>query len=163
LLYRVNVASSSGPIDSALVQLVFSDEAANAICWCTGQTEPIIEATTNASGDADFYIAASGCIDPDSMATFPPVEVYANGFWLDDVGTVSPDAVDDAAKYPWQGWGPPGTCITGLSDVTSHTGPLKNGTYAYCTDFDSDMVITLTDAVLATGPFSQGDFCTPAP
>ena len=36
--YVVTVVGADGPIDSALVQLVFSAEAAGLVCWCTGQT-----------------------------------------------------------------------------------------------------------------------------
>ena len=31
------------------------------------------------NGDAIFFIAAGGCIDPDSRSTSPSVEVFANG------------------------------------------------------------------------------------
>lgn len=160
LEYVVNVASSEGPIDSAIVQLDFSTEAAGLMCWCTGQAQPLIEAVTDANGDATFFIAAGGCLDPDSLTTSPVVEVTANGFFIGNAGVVSPDAVDDAGNWPWAPWDPLGNCTTGLSDVTRHTGPIKSGVYHYCSDFDSDGGITISDAVLATGAFSSGDACT---
>ncbi len=160
LTYTVNVQGSGGPIDSALVQLIFSDEADTLVCWCVGATHPVIEAVTNASGDADFLISGGGCVDPSASVSGTIVEVYANGIKLSEVGVVSPDAVDNGGILPTAGWNPGGSCSVGLSDATYHTGPISSGAYDYCTDIDSDGAVTLTDAVVLTQPISAGDVCT---
>jgi hypothetical protein len=162
LEYTVHIESTEGPIDSAVVQLVFSGEAAGLICWCNGQSEPLIESTTNASGDASFFIAAGGCVDPDSV-TVSPVEVIVNGFSLTFVGCVSPDAVDANATYPWNGWNPGGTCSAQTADAIYHTPNFSLGTYDFCSDMDSNGVVGLGDAIVATPSLSQGNACSQAP
>ena len=64
LEYIVTVNGSSGPISGATVQVIFSPEADSLVQWCVGQTHPTIEATTDANGEAHFFIGAGGCIDP---------------------------------------------------------------------------------------------------
>jgi hypothetical protein len=162
--YVVHVESTEGPIDSAVVQLVFSAEAAGLICWCSGQSQPLIESTTNANGDASFFIAAGGCINPDSLvAADPPVEVIVNGFSLAEVGCVSPDAVDNNATYPWQGWDTEGICSAQTSDAILHTPPFSLGTYSFCSDLNGDNAVGLDDAILATPSLSLGFSCSQAP
>ena len=163
LEYTVTVVGSSGPIDTALVQLIFSDDADSLVCWCTTQTHPVIEALTNAAGEASFFIAGGGCIDPALTASGLAVEVFANGIKLGEVGVVSPDAVDGTGTKPTGGWNPGGFCSVGLSDGAYHTGPISTGAYDYCTDLDSDGNVSLADAVTLTAPIADGDTCTQAP
>jgi len=161
--YTVTVISTEGPVDGALVQLSFSAEAAGLVCWCQGQTQPLIEGNTDASGVVTFNIAAGGCVDPATVTTPPAVEVFANGFFLKEVGVVSPDAVDDAGLLPIDGWNPGGVCTVGLSDASFHTSPLKTGAYSFCTDMDSDLDCDLDDAVALTPGIKLGYTCTQAP
>jgi len=163
LEYIVTVVGDTGPIDTALVQLSFSAEASNLICWCTGQTKPLIEARTDAAGQASFFIAGGGCLNPDSVATPPPVEVYANGILLREVGVVSPDAVDSDGYLPTQGWNTGVLCTAGLSDAARHTNPISSGQYDFCTDMDSDLDCDLEDAVAITPLLAGGAACTRAP
>jgi hypothetical protein len=163
LEYVVTVVGDEGPIDSALVQIVFSTEAAGLICWCTGQTQPLIQGATGPSGEASFFIAGGGCIDPDSVTTPPAVEVWANATKLKEVGVVSVDAVDEFQKLPHQGWDPAGTCASGLADGVFHTPPLKLGAISFCSDMDSDGDVDLDDAVLLTPGLRLGPTCTQAP
>jgi len=165
--YVVHIESTTGPIDSALVQLIFAsgvepDASSKIICWCSGQSQPLVEATTNASGDASFFIAAGGCVDPDSVSV-PPVEVVVNGFSLGFVGCVSPDAVDNDNVYPWNNWVTNGTCAAGTSDAIHHTVPFSLGTFEFCSDIDSSGDIGLADAQLSTAALGLGYSCTQAP
>jgi len=163
LQYTVSVVGQSGPIDSAIVQLVFSTETDGLVCWCTGQTHPTIEALSGPTGDADFFISAGGCVDSGLVASPPAVEVFANGFKIAEVGVVSPDAVDDAGLLPLQGWSPGGTCQVVLSDAVFHTGPIVSAAYSFCTDFNSDGAVNVSDAVIATAPIILATACTQAP
>ncbi len=162
LQYIVTVNGSAGPIDTADVQLVFSEEADTLIAWCTGQahTGRIISAQTNASGLATFDIAAGGCIDPARTAGTPVVEVFANGIKLAEVGCVSPDVVDNNGVLPTAGWNVGGTAVVGLSDASFHTPPIKSGAYEYCTDMNSDLLIGLDDASILTPYIKGGANCT---
>jgi hypothetical protein len=161
--YVVTVVGASGPIDSALVQLVFSTEATNLICWCTGQTKPIVEKYTNASGVARFQIFGGGCLNPANVSN-PPVQVFANGILLKQVGIASVDPVDDAGKLPYQvGYNPAGSCKSALSDATFITPAIKTGAANYCTDLDGDGDTDLTDAILFTPAVKAGYICTRAP
>jgi len=159
LEYTIFIGSADGPVAGATVDVEFSSEAASLLCWCTGQQNPIIQGTTDGAGLVSFFIDAGGCLDPDSL-TAPPVTVYANGFWMAEVGCVSPDVADENAVYPWQGWNPGTLCTAGFSDAILHTPPFALGTFAFCSDLDSDGIVSLGDAILATPPLSLGEACT---
>jgi hypothetical protein len=164
MAYTVTVVSDEGPVDQALVQLAFSAEAAGLICWCTGQTQPLVETMTNVSGQATFFIAAGGCIDPTLVSSPPAVEVFANGILLKEVGVVNVDAVDDAGRLPTDpGYSPGVQCAAGLSDATYHTNPVAFGVYTFCSDLDSDLDVDLDDAVAITPGLANGWACTVAP
>lgn len=158
--YIVTVNGSAGPIDSATVQLVFSTEADGLICWCVGQAHPLIEATTDVNGQAHFFIAAGGCIDPSLVAAPPAVEVFANGIKLKEVGCVSPDAVDGSGLLPTSGWDPGLYCSVSLADAGLHSPPIKSGTYSFCSDVNSDLAVDLTDAVVLSESIKSGFTCT---
>jgi hypothetical protein len=158
LAYQVRVLGSSGPVEGALVRLAFSAEAEALLCWCSGQTRPEIDAVSDAAGVATFHIAAGGCLDPAHLSE-PPVQVFADGILLAEVGLVSPDVVDNFGLHPWQGWNPGTSCSVGLPDGVAHTGPVKTGSYSYCSDLDSDGSVGLLDAVLLTVPIKTGAFC----
>lgn len=162
LEYIVTVNGSGGPIDTANVQLVFSEEADTLIAWCVGQdhTNRTISALTDANGEAHFFIAAGGCVDPARTATTPVVEVFANGIKLAEVGGLSPDAVDPNGVLPTDGWAVPGEAQVGLSDASFHTPPIKSGAYEFCTDINSDGVIGLDDASILTPFIKGGNSCT---
>ena len=162
LQYIVTVNGASGPIDTADVQLVFSTEAEGLIAWCTGQdhTGGIISAQTDANGIAIFDIAAGGCIDPARTVGTPVVEVFANGIKLAEVGCVSPDVVDNNGVLPTSGWVLTGLAEVGLSDASFHTPAIKTGTYEYCTDINSDLLIGLDDASIMTPFIKGGSNCT---
>jgi hypothetical protein len=153
-----------GPVVGDTVQIVFSPAADTTVCWCLGQDHPVIKEVTNAAGDATFYISAGGCLDPsqdpnlyaDVYAGTPPV-------FLKTVGAVSPDALDDNGLYPWIPWSPGGWCRTGLGDWVIHTDAIQPGIYAFCSDMDSDLVMTLYDAVLLTLPIALGEICQQGP
>jgi hypothetical protein len=157
--YKVIVVGSSGPIDNALVRIVFSDEADTLVCWCVSQDHPVIEATTNINGEASFFIGAGGCLEPAQLST-PPVTVYADGVLLAQVGAVSADVGDDSGRLPHEGWNPGATCGVSLSDAIYFTDPITTGTYDFCSDLDSNGAVDVTDAVIITPPITLGYFCT---
>jgi len=161
--YNVTVISTEGPVNGALVQLSFSTEAAGLVCWCNGQTQPMIEGTTDASGIATFNVSAGGCVDPALVSSPPAVEVYANGFLLAEVGVVGVDAVDGSGLLPTQGWDTGGVCTAGLSDASYHTPAISLGMYQFCTDLDSDGDCDLDDAVALTPGLKGGWLCNEAP
>lgn len=160
--YSVTVMSVNGPIPGAIVRLHFTAQASALAGWCSSQAHPDIDATTNASGVATFLIAGGGCLNPAAM-TSPPVQVFANGVLLREVGVVSVDAVDDAGKLPTQGWNPNPNSRVGVGDAVFHTVPLKTGAYSFCTDFNSDGACNLTDAVILTPAVKVGWTCPYAP
>ncbi len=160
LEYTVTVNGSSGPIDSATVQIVFSSESDTLICWCLGQTHPMVTATTDINGQAHFFIAAGGCVDPSLVSSPPAVEVFANGIKLSEVGAVSPDAVDAGGLLPTQGWDPQGSCVVGLSDGARHATAIKGGGADFCSDVTSDGVVALDDAVVLAAAIKSGSACT---
>jgi hypothetical protein len=159
--YVVEVVGTEGPIDTALVQLVFSTETDGLVCWCVGQTHPTIEAYTNALGQATFNIAGGGCVDSSLVSTPPAVEVFANGIKLAEVGVVSSDAVDDNGFVPTDpGYNPNGVCAVGVGDAAFHTAPIVSTSYSYCTDINSDGAVSLGDAVLITPDIVGSANCT---
>lgn len=157
--YVVVVRDNGGsPQSNVWVEVQVSPAANALVCWCDGQVNPSIFALTGPSGEAVFNLAGGGCVDPAALGG-PVADVYVDGILFDSVGIVSPDAVDGSGVLPTSGWNPAGSCAVGLSDATLHTGPIASGTYAYCTDIDSDLLITLSDAVVLTAPISNGDSC----
>ena len=160
--YAVTVMSVDGPVPGAIVRLHFTSESNPLAGWCSGQVHPDIDVVTNASGVATFNLGGGGCLNPANM-TNPPVQVYANGVLLREVGVVSVDAVDDAGRLPTQGWNPSPNVRVGVGDAVFHTPPLKTGAYSFCTDFNSDGACDLTDAVLLTPAVKVGWTCTYAP
>lgn len=160
LEYIVTVNSSAGPVDGAVVTIVFGTEAEGLACWCAGQTHPEISSVANSSGEASFFIAAGGCLDPSELTGSPAIEVFANGVKLAEVGMVSSDAVDNSGTFPWNGWNPGGTCEVGISDGVLHTTPIASGGSDFCSDIDSDGQVALSDAVLLTADISTGAACS---
>ena len=158
--YTVEVVGTEGPIDTALVQIVFSTETDGLVCWCVGQVHPTIEAYTNALGQATFNISGGGCVDSSLVSSPPAVEIFANGIKLAEVGVVSSDGVDDngfVATDP--SYNPNGTCVVGVGDATFHTSPIIASTYAFCTDINSDGAVSLADAVLITDDIVAASSC----
>jgi hypothetical protein len=160
LEYVVTVNSSQGPLADSIVQIVFSSEVDAIVCWCAGQAHPVVTATTDAAGQARFFIGAGGCIDPGLVATPPAVSVYADGIKLREVGAVGPDAVDNAGLLPAQGWNPGTTCEVGLSDAALHSPPVKSGAYSFCSDMNSDLQVDLSDAVVLSAAIKGGATCS---
>lgn len=159
--YTVVVNNNAGaPLSGATVLVVFSGEADGLICWCTGQEHPIVEAITDVNGEATFNIAAGGCIDPAQVNSPPPVQVFANGTLIGEVGVVGPDAVDQTGTLPTAGWAPGGNCSSTLPDAVYFTIPISTNTYTFCTDFNSDGATGILDAVFITVPLSTGMTCT---
>jgi hypothetical protein len=160
--YKVTVVGGDGPIDSALVQIVFSAETDGLLCWCTGQDHPVVEAFTDASGCAIFNIAAGGCIDSSLVASPPAVEVFANSIKIGEPGVVSPDVVDPSGNRAQEGWDPDGTCLVSAGDAVEHTPAIVNATLSFCTDLNSDGEVSPGDAVLITPAIVDGSSCTQA-
>ncbi len=157
--YVVTVRDNGGsPLSNAWVEIRMSPAANALVCWCAGQANPSVFALTGAGGEAVFALSGGGCIDP-ALLGGTVAEIYVDGGLLTAVGVVSPDAVDNGGLLPTSGWNPGGQCSVGLSDATFHTGPIASGAYSYCTDIDSDLAVTLTDAVILTQPISQGASC----
>jgi len=163
LQYRVVLYSSQGALDSALVQLVFSSETEALLCWCSGQVHPVVSSISNILGQAEFYIAAGGCVDSGLVASPPAVQVYANGYPVGEVGVVSPDVVDDTGTRPQSGWNPGGQCHVTLSDAVYHSGPIQTFVYDFCSDLNSDGVVNISDAVTLTAPIVNASDCTQGP
>lgn len=158
--YVVTVNGSQGPVADSIVQIVFSSEVDALVCWCAGQAHPEVTATTDAAGQARFFIAAGGCIDPGLVASPPAVSVYANGIRLREVGAVGPDAVDGAGLVPTLGWNPGASCEVSLSDAALHSTPIKAGSYSFCSDMNSDLLVDLTDAVVLSAAIKAGSTCS---
>jgi hypothetical protein len=144
LIYQVTIRDAIGAVCPFVAVDLFWPPAAVAVtCVCPGSPIPLVGAVTNAVGVATFYIAAGGCINPATAGT--GVDILVGGVFLATVGQVSPDFVDAAGA-------PTPNCVVGLADAVSFTGPISTGTYPFCTDLNSDLATSLTDAVLLT-PF----------
>ncbi len=161
--YSVNIVGQLGPMNTATVELIWSAEADSLMCWCTGENHPLITSTTDPSGTAVFNIAAGGCLDPSLLSGGIAVEVFANGFKMAEVGVVSSDLVDGSGIRATQGWNPAGSCAVGLSDASAHTNAFATGIYDFCSDINSDLTVSLDDAVILTQPITDGLSCPQAP
>lgn len=163
--YTVNVAGSGGPIDSSLVQIVFSAECQSYLCWCVGQVyAPSIDDYTDALGDVTFNIAAGGCVDPTLLVSDPYcARVFADGVQLADVGIVSSDRVDPGGLDATSGWNPGGTCLVASNDGVAFTPPFVSNIYEFCSDINSDLLVNATDAVIVTPGIVSNSSCTQAP
>ena len=161
LSYTVTVVGADGPIDTALVQIIFTDEADSLLCWCVSSTHPVVEAMTDAAGQATFNVVGGGCLDPANMSGGVAAEVFANGIKLDEPAVVGPDAVDPVGlRNTDPAYSSGGNCSVGLSDATFHTGPIADGTFEICSDIDSNDLVGLPDAVLLTEYIANGTSCT---
>lgn len=169
LAYRVTIIGSGGPINASRVEIRFNIPGDTLICWCSVVPDPgppptthSFFANTNISGVATFNIRAGGCIGY-GVAAIPGAsdiagEIFADGIKMQEFGTVSPDAVDNAGRLPTNSaslWDPAGTCATGLADAVQHTVPLATSTYDWCTDINCDLACGVADAVILT-PFLSG-------
>jgi hypothetical protein len=158
--YVVTVRDVLGaPVSGAAVSIVFSAAADAAVCWCSTQAHPIINAVADTDGRATFEIHAGGCVDPAHFPV-PAIEVFANAVKLAEVGGVSSDAVDAAGLFPWQGWNNGGTCVCGLADAVDHNAFIRFRDYSFCTDIDSDGKVGLLDAVFLTAPIKSSAICS---
>lgn len=161
--YTVTIVGQLGPVHQALVELIFSPAADTLLCWCDGQTHPVITGLTDPNGDVVFNISGGGCIDPALLPGGVAVEVFANGFKMAEVGVVSADAVDSSGNLTTEGWNPVGSCSVGLSDATYFSQSISTGVYEFCADLNSDGSVGLEDGVMLTQPITSGIFCTQAP
>jgi len=162
--YNVTILGSGGPINAAAVQVKMITPGDTLVCWCSGLPGPrpyVFSASTNALGVARFVIGGGGCIQY-GLAAIPGTldyagEVFADGVRMNEFGTVSSDAVDNAGRRATDTprWNPAGTCAAGLADAVEHTNPLATNTYDYCTDFNCDNNSGASDAVIVT-PFLAG-------
>jgi len=158
--YTVTVLDATDtPVYPCVVEIVFSVEADSLVCWCEGQAHPVILEFTDMQGDATFHIFAGGCIDPSLVSAPPAIQVFANGTLIGEVGGVSPDAGDAFGHFPWNDWTPGEGCGTGISDGVYHSSPLATAVYSFCTDMNSDLLITLIDAVLIAPSIKIGECC----
>lgn len=157
LTYQVLVRDDAdNPVNGALVQIVTPPAISLILCNCNF-LNPLTD-ITDANGVATFQIQAGGCIDPDSVGAY--FEVTADSIYLASVGGVSPDAVDDNGKLPWQGWAA-GSCQTSLADAVFHYPKISVRAFNFCTDLDSDNRISIVDGILMTDSILMGSGCSP--
>lgn len=142
--YNVTIVGTGGPINAAQVQVRMNVPGDTLTCWCNGLAGPrpyVFSGTTNASGIARLIISGGGCIQY-GLAAIPGTsdfagEVFADGVRMQEVGTVSPDAVDNSGRRPTElppVWDPAGSCAPGLADAVEHTTPLATSAYDWCSD-----------------------------
>ncbi|NNF07115.1 MAG: hypothetical protein HKN21_10175 [Candidatus Eisenbacteria bacterium] len=159
--YTVNVANSGGPLSGSFVQIVVSGPADGLVCWCTGQTHPVIDELTNASGDATFFVAGGGCITATGLGA-TVAEVFADGILLGQIEINSPDVVDAAGFVNTDpGYTGDPTCNVGLSDAVFHTAPISLGQSEPCSNFTDPFndAVSLSDAVIVTPYIVNGTSC----
>lgn len=169
LTYKVTVMSGLGPVASASVEVRINSAINGKLCWCTaGGDAPsagtkktgVVSFTKTASlgGVAEFKIGAGGCVAQVLGSRF--VEVFANGVKIGQVGCLSPDAVDQTGKLPFDTGYAPTQCEVGLSD-SSYLTPAFKGTVAnFCADFNSVGGVTLADVVIFTPHAKGAHSCT---
>ena len=167
LPYTVTIIGVTGqPMQNASIEIRFNAPGDTLTCWCSDVPDPgpfpavhSFFASTNTQGEAVFNIRGGGCIQL-GLLSIPgsdkfAAQVYINGFYASECGTVSPDAVDNAGCLPTSSsslWDPAGMCSTGLADAVQHTTPLATSSYSWCTDINGDRVCSVSDAVILT-PF----------
>jgi len=165
--YTVNVVGSIGPVNGSDVELFVFPDPDGLVCWCSGQSHPSILGVTDANGDATFNIAAGGCVDAARLGDIV-YRVYADGIPIGEGSTqeegaiVSPDAVNESGALPTaNGYSADALCAVTLSDAVFHTGPIVTAVYEKCTDFNSDAVINVSDAVIVTPYIIGATSCAP--
>ena len=171
LVYTVRIVGTGGPINASRVNVLFNAVGDSLVCWCTAQggyvagTPHSFFANTNGSGIATFNLFGGGCVE-NQLAAIPgdrnyAGEVFADFVKMQEFGTVSPDAVDNAGRVSTDTpvWNPGGICATGLSDAVKHTTPLATAVYSWCTDINCDKLVTLGDATTLTPFLAQAVSC----
>ena len=171
LVYSVRIVGTGGPIVASRVNVLFNTVGDSLVCWCTAQGgyNPAVPhsffANTNGSGIATFNLFGGGCIE-NQLAAIPgdrnyAGEVFADFVKMQEFGTVSPDAVDNAGRVSTDTpvWNPGGICATGLSDAVKDTTPLATAVYSWCTDINCDKLVTLGDATTLTPFLAQAVSC----
>jgi len=167
--YLVHVEGTVGPVNGAIVDVEFSEDADVLVAWCQGQTHPILTGSTNASGDVNFEFFGGGCLDPVKApsATFSTyiVQVRADDIVLKEPSVSSPDRADGNGKVATDSkyvLCDGGTTTVGLSDAVAHTRPIKLALVDQCTKFTPpfDQPVGLDDAVYVTPYIKNSNFCT---
>lgn len=170
LVYQVRIVGTGGPINAARVNVLFNTVGDSLVCWCS--TNPYVPgsphsffANTNASGFATFNLRGGGCVEY-NLAAIPgdknyAGEVFADFVKMQEIGTVSPDAVDNAGRVATDTpvWNPGASCAVGLSDAVKHTTPLATSAYSWCTDINCDKLVSLSDATILTPFLAQATSC----
>lgn len=169
LTYKVTVMSSLGPVGGASVEVRINGAINNKLCWCTaGGDAPSSGSTKNASpvsftktangvGVASFNIAAGGCVARVPASRI--IEVFANSIKIGEVGGLSPDAVDQTGKLPFDTGYNPTQCEVGLAD-SSYLTPAFKGAANFCGDFNSSGSVSLADVVIFTPHAKGAHSCT---
>jgi len=164
--YAVTVVGSLGPMNGALVTLQIPTAADALVTWCVGQTHPEVQGVSDVNGQATFHIAAGGCVDAKRLHDVV-YRIYADGILIgegtqDVSGTiVSPDAVNGAGLLPTSAAYVPDGIAVSLSDAVFRTNQIANATPDPCTDFNSDGVVSLADAVILTPFIVNAVGCSP--
>lgn len=167
--YTVKVEGTVGPVNGAIVEVEFSEDADALVAWCQGQTHPILTGSTDANGDVSFEFFGGGCLDLDKAptATFSTyiVQVRADNIVLDEPAVSSPDRVDAAGRVATDDkyvLCDGGTTIVGLADAVAHTRPIKLALVDQCSKFTSPFTdaVGLDDAVYVTPYIKNSNFCT---
>jgi len=117
LEYRVTIIGDPSPfcgptpmpIPNSTVTIRFRHVGDTLTCFCSSIPGPrphVFTASTNAFGEAVFHIAGGGCAALDDPAIPGPLkyaaEIFVDGIYLDELGIVSPDVVDNA-ESGWRG------------------------------------------------------------
>jgi len=168
--YTVTIRDLVGdPVSGATVRLDPTAAAEPLISWCAGQSHQP-EATTDYQGNASFTIFAGGCIDPallgDDAFTVSAEKTLNPGYGseveLGGRGAVSSDAVNEAGLLPTDpGYEKDaGSGLVQLDDAVFHTGPISTSVYSFCTDFNSDGVVDVSDSIILTSDVVDGVGCT---
>jgi hypothetical protein len=164
--YTVEVIGSIGPVNGADVEILVYTDADALVSWCVGQNHPSILGNTDANGQYTFNIAAGGCVDAIRHGDVV-YRVFADGVPIGEGSPqlpgaiVSPDAVNEAGLLPTDGDYVADTesAVT-LADAVFHTGPIVTAVLEQCTDFNSDDVINVSDAVIVTPYIINATSCT---
>jgi len=146
--YNITLRNSDGDtLPDVNITLVVSSEAMDYLFWCEGQELPFINAVTDGTGTATFNIASGGCLDP-TLASGPPVEIYANdSIFLGHRGIVSVDYTAD------------GKCSMDDVILSRFGYHMANGVYSYCVDYNGDGIVNAEDYQILQYPIAYGIIC----
>lgn len=156
--YIITVNGPLGPVVGALVEVRVRPAADALICWAAGATHPSVFGNTNTFGQVTFNLMGGGCIDPARFGQ-SPVDIFADGINIAEVGVNSPDVVNALGQLATDiGYVQDSICETSVGDAAFHATQLFTAASEFCTDFTDPFTdpVGIADGVILTSYIAGG-------